>query len=111
MKEAFYSHIIEVNTLIVELDSLNLSDEQNHHLASLIDTSLHHTILDVILSELSDDDKKTFLSHLNSNDHSKIWDHLNSKVENIEDKIKKAADDLKVDLHKDIKEAKEKRVK
>ncbi len=103
----FYSHLVEIESLIVELDKLDLSDEQRVHLASLIDSSLHHTILDAVLSELAPVDKKIFLTHLQENDHSKIWKFLNEKVENIEDKIKKTAGDLKEELKKDLKEAKD----
>lgn len=106
----FYTHLIEIESIIVELDKLDLSKEQKIHLTGLIDSSLHHTILDAVLSELSLEDKRVFLNHFQENDHSKIWHFLNEKVSNIEDKIKKAADDLKSELHKDLKEAKNKQV-
>ena len=102
----FYSHLIEIESVTSELDKLDLSEEQKIHLASLIDSSLHHTILDAILSELSPSDKRVFLNHLQEDDHSKIWQFLNEKVNSIEDKIKKAADGLKNELHEDLKEAK-----
>lgn len=102
----FYSHILQIESIIMELDKMDLSLEERMHLASLIDSSLHHTILDAILSELSDEDKRAFLHHLKENDHEKIWKFLTEKVDNIEDKIKKAADDLKDELHEDLKEAK-----
>lgn len=103
----FYSHIIETDSLYIELDKLNLSEEEKWHLVSLIDSSLHNTILDVILSELGEEDKKLFLKHLSSHDHDSLWDLLNNKVDSIEDKIKKAADDLTKALHTDIKEVNE----
>lgn len=102
----FYSHIIEIESLIVELDKLDLEDRQKRQLAALVDSSLHHTILDAVLSELHDDDKKLFVKYLQEDDHEKIWKFLNEKVDNIEDKIKKASEDLKQKLHKDLKEAK-----
>lgn len=102
----FYSHLIEIESIIIELDKLDLSEEQRYHLASLVDSSLHHTILDAILSELPESDKRVFLQHLSENDHDKIWKFLNEKVDNIEDKIKKAAASLKEQLHKDLKKAK-----
>lgn len=101
----FYSHLIEVESIILELDKLNLSDEQRHHLASLVDSSIHHTIMDAILSELSDHDKRVFLQHLKEDKHEKIWKFLNEKVTGVEEKIRKAADDLKDELHRDLKEA------
>lgn len=102
----FYSHLIEIESIILELDKLELSPEQKIHLTNLIDSSLHHTILDAILSELSQQDKKVFVNHLKEDDRGKIWQFLNEKVDNIEDKIKKVADDLKAELQRDLKEAK-----
>lgn len=104
MKKHFYSHIVEVDSLIVKLESIDLSAEEKEHLISLIDSNLYHAILDGILSELSEKDKKIFLQHLLLDEHEKIWEFLNEKIENIEDKIKKASDDLKEQLHKDIED-------
>jgi len=101
----FYGHLIEIESIIIELDKLDLSEEQKIHLTGLIDSSLHHTILDAVLSELSPEDKKVFLNHLKDDDYSKIWQFLNEKVDNVEEKIKKTAEDLKRELHKDIKES------
>ena len=106
MKPFFYSHLIEIESVIVELDQLDLSKEQKAHLISLIDSSLHHTVLDAVLSELSPEDKKVFLNHFKEGEHSKIWQFLNEKVDGIEDKIKTAAEGLKTELHKDLKKAK-----
>ena len=101
----FYSHLIKIDTLIIELDSLNFSPTQKLHLASLIDGSLHNAILDAILSQLSEEDKKLFIHHLTYNDHDKIWQLLNTKIDRVEEKIKKAVEQLKEELHKDIKDS------
>lgn len=105
MSKHFYSHLVETDSLVVLINDLDITDSEKAHLISLVDSQLHHTVLDAILSELAEDDKRTFLKHLLDEDHEKIWNHLNDKVDNIEEKIKKAADDLKKELHKDIKEA------
>lgn len=105
-KPFFYSHLIEIESIVVELDKLDLSEEQKIHLTGLIDSSLHHTILDAVLSELSPENKRVFLNHLREDDHDQVWKFLNEKVDNIEGKIKKAAQDLKMELHNDLKEAK-----
>lgn len=102
----FYSHLIEVDSIILELDKMDLSSEERLHLANLIDSSIHHSVLDAILSELSTADKRVFMQHLSEGDHDKIWKFLQEKVDGVEEKIKKAADDLKIELHKDLKEAK-----
>ena len=102
----FYSHLINYETVYVELDSLEMSEKEKSRLAELIDANLHNTIIEAVLSELSEEDKRVFLKHLSEEKHDKIWEHLNSKADHIEDKIKLAAEDLKKEIHKDIKEAK-----
>lgn len=103
-KKYFYTHIIDTSTLSLELGSMELTPAERIHLISLIDSNIHHTVLDLVLSELKPMDKKTFLIHLASENHDKVWKFLNEKVENIEEKIKKTAEDLKKELHKDIRE-------
>lgn len=107
MNKHFFSHLLEVDDLHAELENLEMTDEEKIHVIKLIDESIHHTILDAILSELSEDDKKAFLSHLDSDNHDKIWEFVNNKIDNIEDKIKKAAEDIKKELHHDLKSTKE----
>ncbi|MEK7533930.1 MAG: hypothetical protein AAB600_01195 [Patescibacteria group bacterium] len=108
MKKHFYSHLIETSILSLELGDMDLSKEERIHLGLLIDSNIHSVILDAILSELSEKDKRIFLAHLATNDHNKIWTHLKAKIENIEEKIKKAAESIKQELHRDVKEAKRK---
>lgn len=100
----FYNHLVETSILSLELGDMDLAKEERLHLTTLIEANLHTTIVDLILSELSDEDKKIFLMHLSVNDHDKIWKHLKGKIADIEEKIKKIAEDLKKELHQDIKE-------
>lgn len=108
MKKHFYSHIIETSTLSLSLGEMELSQKERLELLSLAHDNLHHAILDTVLSELSEVDKKLFLQHLAVDNHNKIWELLRDKVENIEEKIKKVAEEVKKELHQDIDEAKKK---
>lgn len=94
-----------METIALRLQYLDMSDEERAHLLGLIDSSLHHAILDAVLSELSETDKKKFLEHVATEEHDKLWEFLNKKVDNIEDKIKDTAEKLTEELHKDIDEA------
>lgn len=103
----FYTKFISIESLIAELHEMDLSEEERVHLAALIDSSIHHVILDEVLSNLKDEDKKLFLKLLaEEQEHDKIVNFLNERVDNIEGKIKKVADDLVKEMHEDIKEAK-----
>lgn len=108
-KKYFYTHIIDTSTLSLELGNMDLTPQERMHLISLVDSNIHHAVLDLILSELAPSDKRTFLTHLASGDHERVWKLLNEKLENIEEKIKKTADDLKNELHRDIEEARQKK--
>lgn len=105
MKKHFYSHLVETSSISLSLGDMDLSQEERVHLISLVESNLHHTILDAVLSELSEEDKKTFLHHVAHDEHDKVWELLNSRIKNIEEKIKKVAEDVKKELHKDIHEA------
>lgn len=105
-KGKFYAHLVNMEEVLVELDTLELSTDEKHHLGQLLDSNLHHTVLDAILDELSDEDKEILLRLINSQKHDKIWEHLNGKVSDVEEKIKKAAKEITSQMHKDIKDAK-----
>lgn len=106
----FYSHLVEIESLTVELDKISLAEHEKHELAKLIDSNIHNVVMDAIFSKLSESDKRNFAIIASSKDHGKIWEFLKSKTEDIEDEIKKAAYDIKEKLHKDIKEARQKRI-
>lgn len=108
MKKRFYSHIVELDTLVLSLDEVGFEDHEKEHLVKLVDSSIYHAVMDSILSELEDTDKIIFLEYLSRDDHTKMWDHLNKRIENIEEKIKKTADELKEELHKDLADVKQK---
>ncbi len=106
----FYTKFISVESIVQELHNLDLSEEEKIHLAALIDSSIHHAILDEVLTNLKADDKKLFLKLLaEDEEHEKIMKFLDERVDHIEDRIKKVADDLTKEMHKDIKEAREKK--
>lgn len=105
MKKHFYTHLINIESITLELDNLDLSDDERAHLAGILDSSLHNTILDAVFSQLSDEDKQVLIKYLADGNHDKTWEFLNSKVENIEEKITEAAEDLKKKMHLEISEA------
>lgn len=103
----FYSHLIGIESIIVQLDQLQLDEGQKQHLADLLDSSIHQTVLDIVLSELNEADKRLFLSKLSDDPHSQdLMKFVTDRVDKIEDKIKDTVESLKAELHRDIKEAK-----
>ncbi|HSX40077.1 MAG TPA: hypothetical protein VLF68_00530 [Candidatus Saccharimonadales bacterium] len=107
-KKQFYHHIVSSQSLTLELESLELSQNEKDHLSKIAESSLHYTVLDIVLTSLPDEDKKTFLKHAASDDHEKTWKFVKDKVENAQEKIKNAAESLKKELQKDIEDLKTK---
>ncbi len=106
MKKHFYTHLVKSDSLIQRLESLKLKKDEHEHLLSLLESNIHHTILDAILSELSEEDKKLFLQELATDDDERIWNFLKKRIVSIEDKIEKTAQELQKELHSDIDDIK-----
>lgn len=102
----FYSKLVNTDSIVEALNELDLSDEERLRLLGIVESSMHHAVLDAILSELPEEDKQSFLQVLTEDDHKKIWDFLYRKIDAIEKKITDAAEGLKKELHEDIEETK-----
>lgn len=105
----FYSHIIDTTSISIGLAETDLTQEERIHLIALAESNVHHAVLDTVLSELPEEDKKEFLKHVINENHDKVWELLKNKSEDIEEKIRKTAGDLLKELHKDIQETKGKK--
>ncbi|SRR5258708_26633987 len=101
----FYSRTVDIEAIVVELDTIGLSQKEKEDLANLIDANIHNQVLDLVLSELKDEEKQIFLEHLNNERHKEVWKLLNKK-DNIDAKIKKISEQIKKEFIDDIKEAK-----
>ena len=110
-KKHFYSHIVQIETLELELEGMDLSPQEKEHLLLLADSTIHHSVVDTILSALAHEDKKMFLRLSALDDHNALWRLLNKKVAGIEEKIKTAAEKIIKELHEDIEETKRKSAK
>jgi hypothetical protein len=60
-KKQFYSHIVETSSISLTLADMELTSDERKELIGLVELNLHKTILDLVLSELSEEDKKQFL--------------------------------------------------
>lgn len=105
-RKQFYHTVVQTDSITVILSEMDLSDQERVHLSHIMESSLHHAILDAILSELSATDKKLFLKELANDDHDAVWKFLKDKIDGIEDRIVKVSDDLKKELHEDVKKVK-----
>lgn len=106
MKKQFYTSIIEIDTLFIELDTLTLTDKEKAHLQEILETNLYHTMLDFVLSQLILEDRKLFLEKLAADDHEKTLEFLHKRILNIEEKIKRKAKTFAQEMQEDIMQIK-----
>jgi len=102
----FYSHIITTTDITLKLSEMDLTEEEKNHLESLLEANIHSVVVETILSELSNDDKKQFLQNLVSDNHQITLEHLKLKINNVENKITDSIENLKKELLDDLEEAK-----
>lgn len=100
----FYTHLIQITDITLDLGELEMSKEERLHLISLLEANIHTVVLHTVLTQLPPNEKNVFLGNLVINDHNKIWNHLKKNTINLEEKIVNAASKLISDMRKDIKD-------
>ncbi len=106
MIKHFYSYHIEIESLIIEIDSLSIDEHEKKHLKELAESHIHNAIIDHLLDQLGPDEQRMFVKHMNSKNHEETWKFLRSKISDVERKINEVAQKIKKELHQDIREAK-----
>ena len=102
----FYSHLIEIHEIYLSISEMDLAEDERGHLLSLAEANIHATVVNTVLPQLSEADKKIFLKNLVANNHEEAWKHLLSNAQDIESKISKSLKNLKQELLLDVEEAK-----
>lgn len=69
MSKIFYDHLIIIEEVIAVLDEHKLSPKERTELLQLMDQTLHHRILDVILTLLPKEHHETFLTRFHKAPH------------------------------------------
>ncbi|HZJ18288.1 MAG TPA: hypothetical protein VFD45_01550 [Patescibacteria group bacterium] len=105
-KKHFYDHLISINSIEIELNNLGVPEKEKIELLSLAQNTIHYTVLDIALTNIKEEHKKEFVKHVNSENHEKAWELLKEKADGIEEKIRKAANQLIEELISDIKNLK-----
>lgn len=104
MKKHFYSHLISEKDIHEKLEVLDITTAEKNHLFVIIESSLHHVVVDAVLSELSEDKKHVFLSHVVAENNDGVWGVLRTSIQDPEKKILSAVEKLQQELIADIQE-------
>jgi hypothetical protein len=69
----------------------------------VIESSIHHAVIDTVLSELPDEHKGIFLEHVTNQNHEGAWEIVKKYLSEPEEKIRHAINKLKSEFIKDIR--------
>src|SRR3989344_1207145 len=64
MQKHFYTHIVEIDSIYAALDEIELGGQEKQELMLIVASHVHQVVVDTVLSELSEEDKKIFLMYL-----------------------------------------------
>lgn len=105
MSKVFYDSLVIREEVTLELDNYSLSVEERNDLLKIIDETLHHHILNLVLSHLPKDKHQEFISLLHANPGDpKLVKYLKTHAgDNIETDIRTHAAKIKKEILNEIK--------
>lgn len=108
MSKIFYDHLIVLEEVGVELDKHDLSSEEREEIEQIIEETVHHRVLDRILSHLPRHHHADFLDRFHRAPHDEeLLKYLDEKIEeSVEKHIADEVGKLKRELLEDIKSSK-----
>ncbi len=110
MAKIFYDHLVMRDEIVKELDRYEIAVEERDELVQLVDETLHHHVLDVILTHLPKEKHQEFLTKCHSAPHDeKLLEYLKTETQiDIEAEIRERAKITKKQLLAEIKRARKK---
>lgn len=102
MKQQFYTHLISLESIHMAFDDLELHPEHREELLIILESHIHHVVLDLILSKLPEEERKQFMAHLATENHDELWNVINAHIDAAEAHIVLAVEAVKAELHADI---------
>lgn len=107
MTKIFYDHLVVREEVIAQLDKHKIAVEEREELVTLIDETLHHHVLNTILTNLPKEKHEKFLEEFHKAPHNpKLLDFLRQEKADIEEKIMAKAKKIKAEMVAEIKRAK-----
>ncbi|MBI4028776.1 MAG: hypothetical protein HY376_00185 [Candidatus Blackburnbacteria bacterium] len=112
MSKIFYDHLIILEEVEIELGKLDLDRDERRELEELIEETLHHRVLDRVLSELPRVHHEEFLQRFSKTPHDPyLIEYINERIEksvgeHIQDEIEKMKKEIMADIQEGTKEHK-----
>lgn len=100
----FYDHYVNIGEIITEIERLEIDTAEKEELARLVDETVHHEMVHVILMHLPEEHHEEFLERFHAKPHDPaLLDYLKARVEGIEGKLKDAGRQIRAKLSELLK--------
>lgn len=105
MSKLFFDHLIEFEEIEIELKKLDVTHEERIELERLIDSMVHHRVVDRILTHLPAEHHEEFLDKYYKKPYDPVllsW--INQRIEeSVEKHVKDEVAKLKKEILKDLR--------
>lgn len=102
----FYDHLVLREEITVELDRYSLNKDDREEIIRLIDETLHHEVLNTILTSLPKEKHHQFLTRYHQRPHDPdLLEYLKTEISDIEDQIISVAKKVKKEILSEIKKS------
>ena len=92
----FYDEIIQIGELMTHIQHLEIDTQEKEELAQMVDETVHHEMLSVILTHLPEEHHEEFLERFQAKPHDpNLLEYLKVKVEGIEEKLERAGAEIR----------------
>lgn len=104
MSKLFFDHLIEFEEVEIELKGLDLGSEEKKELEQLIDSMVHHRVIDRILTHLPRHHHAEFIESFHKAPYDpKLLSWINQRIkasveEHVKDEIKKLKQEILEDI-------------
>lgn len=103
----FYDHLVGLDEIHNELLNFNLPTREHYHLLQIVDSTLHHEVLNVILLEIPQEAHEHFLVEFHNRPADPAHlEFLRQYSPEIEDKISSTANGVKSRILGEIRKSK-----
>lgn len=100
-----FEEIIQIKTVHLKLNEMDLTDQEKEELLEIMKSTIHHKVIDLILSELTDEEKEIFLEGVSTgrgfsdtHKNGQFLDVLKDRINNLEAKIKEKVKEAEEEL-------------
>lgn len=103
MSNLFYKHLVIIDDIVAVFDEHKVTPHEKEDLLAMVHETLHHHILDTVLTHLPRKHHETFLEKITSN-HPEILGFLREKTKvDIEKEIRRTIERVTKMILRDIK--------